>query len=187
MLCPSCAHDNIPGVDVCENCGSDLAGLDLPEAQDGVAGRLLTDEIGDLPLAPRVTALPDETVAAVIGRMRRERQGYAMVIEEDRLVGIFTERDVLERTVLEGDPSTPIAELMTRDAVTLRPDQGLAEAIGIMADQRIRHIPLVDRAGRECGLIGGRDVLRYIAEFYPESLINLPPRLDQTMTRPEGG
>lgn len=104
------------------------------------------------------------------------------------LLGIFTERDVLNRTALEGDPSTPISELMTRDdLVTLKIDGAITDAISAMTTRRIRHIPLLDDDGRELGMIGGRDILRLIADYYPETLLNLPPRLNQRLSRPEGG
>ena len=120
MLCPNCGHDNIAGVDLCENCGSDLAGLDLPAAQPGVAGRLLSDRVGDLPLAPRVTATPDQTVAAAVETMRQASQGYVMVVEDDRLVGILTERDVISRVVDAGVAAsdTNVGAVMTRSPAT---------------------------------------------------------------------
>lgn len=171
MLCPSCGHDNIPGVDLCDECGSDLAGLDLPEAGSGVGGRLLTDAIADLPLAPRVTATPEETVATVVRRMREERQGYAMVFEEDRLVGIFTERDVLQRIVGKGtDPeATPVGEAMTPDPTTLRPQDPPAWAMHRMVSQDFRHLPIASGAsgassGDVVGLLSIRGVLRYLYE-----------------------
>ena len=165
MLCPSCEFDNIPGADVCENCGTALAGLDLPEAQGGVAGRLLTDRVGDLPLAPRVTAAPDETVEVVIRRMRAERQGYAMVLDGDRLAGIFTERDVLERVLVPGaDPAaTPVRDVMTGRPTTLRPEDPPAWAMHRMVSQSFRHLPITD--GDELvGLLSIRGVLRYLYE-----------------------
>lgn len=165
MRCPNCAYDNIPGVDQCEDCGSDLAGLDLPEAQSRVAGRLLSDRLGDLPLAPRVTAAPKETVEAVIRRMRQARQGYAMVLADDRLVGIFTERDVLGRILGPGaDPAaTAVGEVMTPEPTTLSPQDPPAWAIHRMVGQAFRHLPIVD--GQELvGLLSIRGVLRYLYE-----------------------
>ena len=163
MLCPSCAHDNIPGVDACEHCGSDLAGLDLPEALGGVGGRLLSDSVGDLPLAPLVTAAPDETVETVIGRMRQQRQGYAMVLEDDRLIGIFTERDVLERIVgRSADPATTaVRDVMTPRPTTLRPHDPPAWAVHRMVSQEFRHLPIAD-GSEVVGLLSIRGVLRYL-------------------------
>ena len=51
----------------------------------------------------------------------------------------------------------------------------------------LRHIPLVDDEGRMAGIVSSRAVLRYLARFYSASVLNLPPRLDQRLARPEGG
>lgn len=165
MLCPSCGHDNIPGVDVCDNCFTGLAGLDLPGAQGGVGERLLTDEIGNLPLAPQVTAAPDDSVETVIRRMRAERQGYAVVLEEDRLVGIFTERDVLSRILSRGvDPAaTTVGTVMTPRPTTLRSHDPPAWAMHRMVSQDFRHLPIAE-GDRLVGLLSIRGVLRYLYE-----------------------
>jgi CBS domain-containing protein len=111
-----------------------------------------------------------------------------VLVEEDgKLVGIFTERDILNRTALEGDPETPIEALMTRDLVTMEPTASVGAAITLMTERRIRHLPLVGSDGRASGMIGGRDILRLLAEYFPETLLNLPPQLDQELLRPEGG
>ena len=56
-----------------------------------------------------------------------------------------------------------------------------------MHETGYRHVPLPDNDGKLPGLVGGRDILKLIADYYPETLLNLPPRLHQQMTRPEGG
>lgn len=130
---------------------------------------------------------PSTSLGEVYRRLAEERSVAVLVCEGDRLLGIFTERDILYRTALECDPEAPVGELMTPDPVTLRDDDRLSEAIGLMAEKGIRHVPFTRADGGEPGLIGGRDVLRLIAEHHPETLLNLPPRLDQTMLRSEGG
>ena len=131
---------------------------------------------------------PETPLEEVYRRLDEQRPGAVVVRDGDRVTGIFTERDVLYRTALEQpDPATPIGELATREPVTMRPDQRLAEAIETMASKGYRHLPLVDADGREAGLLSSRDILAFIAEHVPESVLNLPPKLHQTMTSPEGG
>ena len=111
-----------------------------------------------------------------------------MVCDGDNVVGIFTQRDVLYRTALEDlDPQTPISELMSSRPVTIGLNQALSEAIQAMVEGGYRHIPVVDDDGRQVGLLSSRVILRFIADQYPESVLNLPPRLHQIMPRPEGG
>jgi len=129
-----------------------------------------------------------ETSLREAHRLLDERHTGALVVcDEERVVGIFTDRDVLYRTALEGpDPDTPLAELMTREPTTLSPEAPLSEAVEAMTRGGLRHIPLVAGERFE-GVISSRDVLKFIAAHFPESVLNLPPRLNQTLRRPEGG
>ncbi len=150
--------------------------------------QLLVDvRLNDLPRRRVCRVEPSTTLGEVYRRLDEERGVAVLVCDGPSLLGIFTERDILYRTALEGDPDTPIGDLMTSDLVTLSSDGKLVEAIGTMSERGIRHLPLLGPRGEEAGLIGGRDVLKMIAEFFPETLLNLPPRLDQKMRRPEGG
>lgn len=163
MRCPYCGTDNIAGNALCESCGSDLAGLDLPEARGGFAGRLMTDQIGDLDLTTPITTTPDETVKAIVLRMREARHGCVQVLEGDRQTGIFTERDVMSRVVRRGlDPgTTSVGEVMTRWPTTLSTADPPAFAIHRMVSQGFRHLPIT-RAGKLAGSISVRNILRYI-------------------------
>jgi len=152
-----------------------------------IEGILGSVSISDLPRRRVCRVGPQTSLGQVYELLDTERSVAVLIEDEGRLVGIFTERDVLNRTVLEGGLEKPIGELMTSDPVTLGDGQHVAEAISLMTGERIRHVPLVDAKGRDRGMIGGRDVLRLIADYYPETLLNLPPRLNQKMTRSEGG
>jgi len=117
-----------------------------------------------------------------------QHHGAVMVCEDDQVVGIFTQRDVLYRTALEDlDPSTPVSEVMSDRPVTIGLDQELADAIQAMVEGGYRHVPVVDGNGNPIGLLSSRLILRFIADHYPEAVLNLPPRLHQILSRPEGG
>jgi len=150
---------------------------------------LTTVRIEELPHRSASKVSPSTTLGEVYRVLDEEGSVAVLVYDDTELVGIFTERDVLNRTALEAERSTPISELMTREVVTLSRKDRLADAIRIMTGRRIRHVPLIDDGDdrEEVALIGGRDVLRLIAQYYPETFLNLPPHLHQTMTRPEGG
>ncbi len=144
---------------------------------------LMDVRIGELPRRQVCRVEPSATLGEVYRRLAEEHGVAVLVCEGSKLLGIFTERDVLYRTALEGDLETPVGELMTRNPVTLSDDDRLVEAIRTMVEQGFRHVPV---AGDELGLVGGRDVLQMIAEYFPEALLNLPPRLHQKMTTQEG-
>ncbi|MDX1504029.1 MAG: CBS domain-containing protein [Thermoanaerobaculia bacterium] len=150
--------------------------------------RILAEvEIRELPRR-KVCVVGPETALAEAYRLLDEEASVALLIRDDTgLTGIFTERDVVDRTALEGDRETPIGELMSPIRARLTFDDRLADAIELMHQSGYRHIPLEGGEGGELGLVGGRDILKLIAGYYPEALLNLPPRLHQVMTRPEGG
>ena len=144
--------------------------------------------IDEIPLKSPVTVRPDTSLEEVYALLEVSPHGAVMVCGDERLEGIFTERDVLYRTALdEIDPATPIAELMTREPVSIAGDERVAKAIQLMTDHGYRHLPLTDGRGFCEGLLASRNVLRFIADHFPEAVLNLPPRLHQQIRRPEGG
>lgn len=107
-----------------------------------------------------VTAPESITVGAAAMLMKQKEVGAVMVVEEGRLVGVFTERDALFRVVAEGRDtrSTRLAEVMTRNPVTIHPDRPFPEALHIMHEGGFRHVPVVED-GRPVGMVSARDAL----------------------------
>ena len=103
MNCPSCGHENIDGVDRCENCLAPFRQLDVPsiEAAESFAQSVMEDNLGRLDYEPAVSVAPDTPASAVARRMKEANTGCALIIDSGKLVGIFTEHDVLLR--LTGD------------------------------------------------------------------------------------
>lgn len=144
--------------------------------------------IDEVALRPAVRTGPETVLGEVYRLLETSPHGAVLICEGDEVRGIFTERDVLHRTALEGIPAeTPIGDLMTRDPVCLEPHARLAEAVAVMTERGYRHIPLVDGKGCYMGLLASRNVLRFIGDHFPEAVLNLPPRLHQRMLTPEGG
>jgi CBS domain-containing protein len=112
-----------------------------------------------------LTVTPDETVQLAIARMLEENVGSVAVCEGNHLVGIFTERDVLR---LAGENSElqalRIGDVMTRRVLTVSPDDDILAAGALMADRRIRHLPVV-QDGQVMGIVGLRDVTRSLLEL----------------------
>ena len=163
MRCPYCAHQNIPGVDLCDNCGGDLAGLDLPESEASFTGQLMTDRVGDLSMGPALVLSSQDTVRAAVEKMREARHGCVLIADGNDLTGIFTERDLLTRVVRPGrnPDETALSVVMTRRPFTLNPSDPPAFAIHRMVSEGLRHLPVIDQ-GRLLGFVSVRNVLRYI-------------------------
>lgn len=104
-----------------------------------------------------------------------------------RLVGVLTERDIFGKLVATGvDLDQPVENLMVTHPWTLNLDQPIRHAIDLMQTGRYRNVPLVDDDGMLVGVVRPVDVLKYLAEAFPEELLNLPPRPHQRMAATEG-
>ncbi|MCS6877780.1 MAG: CBS domain-containing protein [Geminicoccaceae bacterium] len=102
---------------------------------------------------------PDESVGDACRKMDEGCCGSVLVCEGDRLVGIFTERDLVRRVVAKGkDPArTRLRDVMTIDPVTIGPDQPVREAIRIMDEGSFRYLPVVEE-GKVVGIVSARDL-----------------------------
>ena len=107
-----------------------------------------------------VTASAGTTVSEAARLMKRHNIGAIMVVEDEKLVGVFTERDGLFRVLAEGlsGDSTPLSSVMTANPQTIKPDAGFTTALQMMHDGRYRHLPVVDH-GRVIGIVSVRDAL----------------------------
>jgi len=148
---------------------------------------LRTERIRSLRLSDPARVGPEATLAETLKAMKTSGTGCAIVSREERVVGILTERDVLNKIAGSAvDPGEPVSRFMTPNPRTLRPEDPLGEAIRLMTEKGYRHVPLVDEKGREAGVVCAKDLVEYIAEHFPAEVVNLPPRLHQVMRKPEG-
>lgn len=107
------------------------------------------------------------TISEAVAEMNRQRVGCMLVIDDDRLVGVFTERDVLRRVVGAGvDPMRSlVSEVMTPDVITISPEATVEETMVIFTEKRCRHLPVVDH-GRLVGTISIGDITRWMADSH---------------------
>jgi len=110
---------------------------------------------------------PDVTVAAAAKEMDLHKVGAILVMENGRIVGILTERDVLTRVVVAGlDPKdTPVKQIMTPDPITVPSTTTVEQVMELFTNKRFRHLPVVDN-GRLAGLISIGDILRRTVETH---------------------
>jgi CBS domain-containing protein len=118
--------------------------------------------------------------------MQQDEGGCAIVCEGDRVVGIFTERDLLTKIIgRDVDLNAPVSRWMSPVVATLQPDATIGEAVNIMNEKSYRNIPLVEN-GKLVGSISVFDVISYLAESYPKANLNLPPVSGQIMDSTDG-
>jgi CBS domain-containing protein len=107
-----------------------------------------------------VVAAPQATVIEAARLMRRGKVGAVMIVDNERLVGIFTERDALFRVPAPGrDPKlTRLSEVMTREPTTVTPDETFGYALLVMYEKGFRHLPVIED-GRPVGVLSARHAL----------------------------
>ena len=119
--------------------------------------------------------------------MRAARGEPALVVRDDRLAGIFTERDVLLKVLGRDVPPDAIVDsYMKPDPQSLTSAATLGQAAHIMDRGQFRNVPIVDDEGRPLANLRQQDILDYIAEAFPAEILNLPPRPHQRLEEPEG-
>lgn len=166
VVCPSCGTENIEGVDSCEHCLMDLRSIDVPESAQVVPESDLTLPVSGARMTRPRTVSPGQTVRQAIDEMRTDPSGAVVVVEQGRVVGIFTDRDVLLRVAgVPGVMDEPVARYMTADPVVLRQDDMMATALNKMGDGGFRHIPVV-RDGELVGMVTVRDIMNWVLGRY---------------------
>jgi CBS domain-containing protein len=151
----------------------------------------LTDErLRVLSRRQPVTVLPGTPLAECVRAIQRTGTGDSVFVcdASGRLTGVLTERDIFSRIVAgRVDLAQPVEHLMTTEPHTLDLNDTIRDAIVLMQTGRYRNVPLVDDTGHLVGVVRQADIIKYLAESFPEELLNLPPRPHQRMKAPEGG
>ena len=172
MHCPDCGHDNIEGVDHCDACGQSLAELDFSGSE--LEQTITRETIQSLKPHVPVAIAPGTTVRDAIQALVAKGIGCVLVEDGRELVGIFTERDVVNR--ISENPAVmdrPVREFMTQSPTTVTLGDSIAYAMHTMDLGGYRHLPVVEADGKPQGIISIRDILGYLCDRFAE----LSPRL----------
>jgi CBS domain-containing protein len=116
-------------------------------------------------------ALPQTAVSKVAKLMAGKNVGAAMIVENDRLIGIFTERDVVMRVVARGldARTTPVADVMTPAPITITPEKSFGYALLLMHEKGFRHLPVIEN-DRLIGIVSSRSAMDpNLEEFVSEA------------------
>jgi CBS domain-containing protein len=141
----------------------------------GLARNLKHETVSALSPTPPWHVHPTQTVAETVKVMRDRKVGCVLVCVERRVVGIFTERDLVRRVLAPGRPLTDrIGDHMTADPVTVHPRDPIGMAIKRMFRGGYRHLPVVVD-GRPTGILSVKRVVHYLVEHFPVAVYNQPP------------
>lgn len=119
---------------------------------------------------------PDDSVFDAVKKMADNNIGSLVVLVDDQIVGIITERHYARHVILEGktSPETSVRDIMATSVVCARTDQTISECMAVMTEKRVRHLPVVDQK-RLVGLVSIGDLVKSIIadqEFTIEQLIH---------------
>ena len=150
--------------------------------------RFVSQPLSELPLDEPAVVSPFTTVRSAVAAMQDGSRSCVLAVDEGKLVGIFTERDVLTRCMADDfDWDQPLSDsVLTRAPRTIASNRTIAEAVFLMQQHHYRTLPVMTN-GSVVGLVRLGDLVRHLVEEYPEEVLNLPPRPHQVMERPEGG
>lgn len=163
-LCPYCCSENIEGADDCAECGQPLDDTHLAPPTNAVERSLLRDRVSALVPKKPITVAPATPVGDVMRLMSRQQIGCVVVVEDNQPVGIFSERDALQKvdTQAPDHAARPVREFMTPNPQTLVADAKIAFAVQRMDLGGYRHLPIVSQQGELIGIISVRDILRHL-------------------------
>jgi CBS domain-containing protein len=156
--------------------------------EESLGQAILEATIRDLEPKPAATLREMGTIRAAVDLMLERKLGAVLVEREGRVVGIFTERDLMRRVVAAGiGLDRSIEEVMTPDPDTLKLDDGVAFALNRMVVGGFRNVPIVDESGALVAILSQREVVDYIVSLLPSHVINLPPLPDLEARSEDGG
>jgi CBS domain-containing protein len=176
----------MPDIEVLEG---DEAYFDAEKAPRPLDYRILHEPIRRLEIRPPVCIARTASLSEAVREMQQHRVGYVMVVDRGPLVGILTERDVLNK-VLGKIPdwgAVPVESVMTADPEVLTPEDAIVFALQKMSIGGFRHVPVVDDQRRPVGIVSVRHVVDWVVGFFPEHVLNVPPEPGMLPQQPEGG
>jgi len=149
--------------------------------------QLRTERIKTLGHRQPIMVSTGTSLAGAIATMQANDGEPILITDGGRLLGVLTERDVLLKILgREESLDASVDEVMTRDPHTLTADSTVGEALELMESGRYRTVPLIDESGAPTGLLRQQDIVEYVAEAFPQEILNLPPRPHQVMEEQEG-
>lgn len=151
---------------------------------------ILNDPVTKICKLTPIIVKPGTTIRKALRRFQSASIGSLLVVENNRIMGIFTERDILMKIVGRGlnFDEEIVDTFMTPVVETLKETDTIATALNKMYVGGFRHIPVVNENDRPMAVVSVTDIIEEIAETFSADVINLPPNPEENIPdRPEGG
>jgi signal-transduction protein with cAMP-binding, CBS, and nucleotidyltransferase domain len=149
---------------------------------------LINERVAHLDLSRFCQIASGTAVRTALAEMRQNKTNVCLVTSNSKLIGIFTERDVLTKVAMVAESlDKPVDEIMTANPITVTPETAAAEALWLMDNKKFRNLPVIDEFGKIIGNMTHQAVIGFLATRYPVEVLNRPPRPDQFPLKQEGG
>lgn len=154
------------------------------ESRMVVEGVQLDDPISSLALQSLTVTRTSTSLREGHTMMVKNHVGCLLIVEDEKLVGILTERDIISRFVGKGlvMEDVTVDQFMTANPNTLHMDDPIAFALNRMYDRGYRHVPVLDDEKKPIGFVSSRDIINHIGKSLEKEVLNLPP-----LPRRDGG
>jgi len=150
--------------------------------------KIWSEPVRALPLQEPLVVAKDDPVVDVIKRMQKRGCGCACVVEGGKLVGVFTERDVMQKFVSQSvDQLEAVSAIMSPNPFVIRDDAPVSAAVELFHDEQIHHLPVMLADDSLLGLLSIRVVVDFFGENLPVEVLNLPPDSKIISTQESGG
>ncbi|MEY4178920.1 MAG: hypothetical protein RLY70_2494 [Planctomycetota bacterium] len=124
------------------------------------------------------TVAPQDTVRAAVAKMKHDNVGAVVVTESGKVAGILTDRDIaLKVTLGPATADSPVADVMTRNVVTIWDDQGVFNATQYLRGHKVRRLPIIERDGRLVGMLAADDLFGLLARELLNAAEGLEPAI----------
>lgn len=112
-----------------------------------------------------ISVSPDTVIRNAISKMAEKSAGTALVMDGNRLVGIFSERDIIRKVYLKDKcgKATKVSEIMSTELTTVKPETTLENCMELMTEKRIRHLPVLD-GGQVVGIVSIGDIVKFMVQ-----------------------
>ena len=148
------------------------------ESEDKIAKAIkLTDNISSIGIKKAILKDEDASLQSVIESMQSSHSSCVLIINNNKITGIFTERDVITKVVAKNVDlkNEKICNYMTNNPEILHSDDSIAFALNKMTDGGFRHVPIVNTKSKEIYVISMQDIINSLGDFYFDDIVNLPP------------
>lgn len=147
-----------------ENFSDPLENFEPRKYADSLEEALCENEVGNIRHEPFTTIPPDTTVESAVNTLAGLHIACLLVAEDDKLVGVFSERDVLNNVALEYDQvkDRPVSEVMTDNPIYVYETDTAVAALSVMALSGYRHVPVVDLNGKLTGIVSPQRVNEFL-------------------------